>query len=227
MKVNECFYSIQGEGPTIGEPAVFLRTQLCNLRCCFCDTKYTWSNKKGKEISIEELVEKIERGWQCKNPIKQKRLVITGGEPLLQKNEIDKLLDFLFTWKIEIETNGTIMPTMMQLQCCQINCSPKLKNSGNYKEIRINKDVLKILANPMINSFFKFVVATPEDLDEIERDFIVPIGIPLDKVILMPLGTSPKELRKNALRIVESVKEKGYRMIGRFQVDLWGMKKGV
>ena len=98
MKINEIFYSIQGEGKWTGLPNIFIRTSGCNLRCSFCDTTYAYDD--GKEMSIDEISSQISK-YPCKY------ICITGGEPLLQK-EILNLIDFLIkrNYKICIETNG-------------------------------------------------------------------------------------------------------------------------
>jgi len=100
MKINEIFYSIQGEGDWTGLPNIFIRTTGCNLRCSFCDTKYAYY--RGKEINITEIIEKISK-YPCKH------VCITGGEPLLQKDIVD-LIDNLLKkgYKTCIETNGSI-----------------------------------------------------------------------------------------------------------------------
>ena len=222
------FYSLQGEGATMGFPAVFLRLFGCNLECDWCDTKYTWykNNCNYEMWSIKETIENIHFVLKdCKNKNICKRLVITGGEPLLQTQNIDCLMEVLPDWVIEIETNGTLMPTEAMLNRCQFNCSPKLSNSKNDELLRIKDDVIKVLASS--NTYFKFVVATKKDIDELESDFIIPYGINSKRVIIMPRGISEKEINKNARKIVDVVNNKGYRMLLRMHVSLWGEKRGV
>lgn len=223
---DRAFYTLQGEGTSVGEPAVFLRLHFCNLRCWYCDTPYAVFpdredfQTEAKDWSIEEAENNIRNLWGCNNPEKTKRLVITGGEPLLQKERIDLLLDRLPEWKIEIETNGTIMPTEKQLQRCKFNCSPKLHNSDNPERKRIKGKVINALKE--VDSTFKFVVTSPEDLDEIERDYITPFNIPIDKILLMPEGTDTETLRRHSQAVAEYAKQKGYRLLGRLQVELYG-----
>jgi len=100
MKINEIFYSIQGEGKLTGYPTIFIRLTGCNLRCKYCDTKYAYYD--GIEMQIKEILSKIEN-YPCKN------VCVTGGEPLLQKETptlIKKLLDR--NYKVCLETNGSI-----------------------------------------------------------------------------------------------------------------------
>ncbi|MBN2652481.1 MAG: radical SAM protein [Spirochaetales bacterium] len=99
MKVNEIFYSIQGESLSTGLPTIFLRLTGCNLRCSYCDTRYSYDD--GAEFSVEEVLRQI-KGFSCK------RLCITGGEPLLQRQEIFPLIEKLPDYQISIETNGSL-----------------------------------------------------------------------------------------------------------------------
>jgi len=179
--------------------------------------------KEGEEWSLVFTVEMIKQCWKCKDLNVQKRLVITGGEPLLQREALDGLIDLLPDWKFEIETNGTLMPTDKMLKTFQFNCSPKLENSGNSKALRYNSQVIKALNE--VDTQFKFVVSKPEDLAEIENDFIKGIGIDVKKVVLMPLGTNTEDLLTHMKLVAEVAKEKGYRMLSRLQVEIWGLTR--
>lgn len=99
MKINEVFYSIQGESLSSGLPTVFLRLTECNLRCSYCDTSYSYV--EGQDMQIAEVLEKVQE-FGCK------RLCITGGEPLLQTGEVIRLIEILPDWEISIETNGSL-----------------------------------------------------------------------------------------------------------------------
>jgi 7-carboxy-7-deazaguanine synthase len=100
MKINEIFYSIQGEGNWTGKPNIFIRTSGCNLRCSYCDTKYAYDSYK--EMSIIEILDEINK-YNCKN------ICITGGEPLIQKDLIILVKELLENkYKICIETNGSV-----------------------------------------------------------------------------------------------------------------------
>ena len=226
------FYTLQGEGPSMGEPTVFLRTHICNLRCTWCDTPYTWNPKsegfwtEPEDWTVEDTAEKIKGAWGTSNPDVQKRIVITGGEPLIQQREIIPLIDELGEdWVVEIETNGTMMPDDELMDRVQFNVSPKLANSENTETARIRPDVIRKLAEG--NTTFKFVVMQPEELDEIERDYIEGCEVPVQKVILMPQGVTADEVRMNAQHVAEYAKEKGYRLLGRLQNEIWGAKRGV
>jgi len=223
---DRAFYSLQGEGTSMGEPSVFLRLHFCNLHCVWCDTPYTWNKEMPEYFSepedwtVEQTAERVKELWTCENPDRQKRIVITGGEPLIQQAKIEKLLDLLPDWQVEIETNGTTMPSDKLLARCRFNCSPKLANSENDRKIRINPEVIRAIAR--VDSIFKFVVTKPEELDEIENDFVKPMGIRVEKVILMPEGTKVEALREHSSAVAEMAKIKGYRVLSRLQVELWG-----
>ena len=105
----EIFESIQGEGVNLGNPCIFLRLAGCNLKCAWCDTKYTWDWDKYKfkdevvQLSVKSLIDKIKT-------LPRQHLVVTGGEPLLQMDQsfIDAFHHIGF--KIAIQTNGTVIP---------------------------------------------------------------------------------------------------------------------
>lgn len=226
------FFSLQGEGVSMGLPAVFLRLHVCNLKCIWCDSYYTWNSNchefwtESQQWTIKKTADTVEAVWGVTNPKIQRRLIITGGEPLLHKQQIDQLMDCLgSSWTYEIETNGTILPTHKQLKTCQFNCSPKLKNSKNLDSARINYKAIKALVN--VNTTFKFVVSCPNDIAEIDKEWVGEMKIPVEKIILIPQGVTANEVRSNAQKIVEIAKTKGFRLLGRLQNEIWGAKRGV
>lgn len=228
---DKVFYTLQGEGVSMGTPASFLRLHNCNLKCSWCDAWYTW-NTDTPEFwtesvlwTIEETRRNIEESWGCENPVIPRRIVVTGGEPLMQQQGIEGLLKTMEDWVPEIETNGTIMPVEYLLDRCQFNCSPKLSNSGNHLRRRIKSDVLKILNEN--NATFKFVVQDEDDVEEVETDFVQPFSLDPNKVILMPEGVTMEEVAHNARKIVEAAKLKGYRLLNRLQCDIWGSQRAV
>ncbi|HEX2909982.1 MAG TPA: 7-carboxy-7-deazaguanine synthase QueE [Chloroflexia bacterium] len=221
--VNEIFFSVQGEGASIGRPAIFVRLQLCNLTCTWCDTKYTWDPQhpdfeKYEELGPAELIERI-KIYPCR------RLIITGGEPLLHTAVIEKLLQMLdHSWAIEIETNGTLPGTEMIRQRCQLNISPKLPSAQNRART-IKPAVLAQLLNSR-DPWFKFVVADQADFDALVA--VVEQGmLPAERVIVMPEGQNVEALAKHALQVVEQVKERGYRLLPRLHVLLYGNRRGI
>src|SRR3954468_10173863 len=87
LKVSEIFESLQGEGVSTGMPCIFVRLAQCNLHCTWCDTKYTWDFERyryedeGREVTAREIAERV-------NATVSRRLVLTGGEPLLQQRPL-------------------------------------------------------------------------------------------------------------------------------------------
>lgn len=225
------FYTLQGEGTSMGRPACFLRLHFCNLKCSWCDSWYTWNPNtaefwiESQDWTIQDTERKLVEAWGCDNPEITKRVVITGGEPLIQKDRIDGLMQIMPDWIFEIETNGTLMPTNRMLERCQFNCSPKLGNSANRSDWRIKADVLQALNKA--DTTFKFVVMTPVDVDEIEREYIGAFNLDINKILLMPQGVTAQEVAVNALAVVEVAKERGYRLLGRLQCEIWGARRGV
>src|SRR3990172_5614737 len=102
LKVNEIFYSIQGETITAGMPSVFVRLTGCNLDCAYCDTRYARAN--GTDMEIGTIVQKIEQYPSADH------VTITGGEPLAQPNAVFLMKQIIDRgWKCQIETNGSIL----------------------------------------------------------------------------------------------------------------------
>jgi len=224
------FASFQGEGSTIGRPAVFLRLQLCNLHCRWCDTYYTWDKnspdylKEQKLWTIKETVSEIKKAWKKKFfESKGKRLVITGGEPLIQQEKLIKLVSLLSDWEIEIETNGTIKTHNPLKNRCQFNVSPKLDNSGNSVEIRYSQETLSDFSN-LDNSWFKFVVVTPDDFNEIDQ-IVTQCCIPTERVIIMAEGNEEAIVKRNMIRLLLEIKKRGFRILPRLQLILFGPKR--
>ena len=97
-KINEIFYSLQGEGHNTGTPAVFIRFSGCNLQCSFCDTDHTY----GTQMSDEQIIAEVKRYPQAQ------LIVLTGGEPsLFIDSDFITVLKHVTGATIAIETNGT------------------------------------------------------------------------------------------------------------------------
>ncbi len=225
MQINEIFKSIQGEGPNFGKPAIFLRTAQCNLKCTWCDTKYTWDwenydyTKEVKEMAIEEIKEQI-------LDLEIKHLVITGGEPLLQQDDLADLLSFLKPdFYVEIETNCTILPNKMLTDLVdQWNVSPKTENSGNPLELYENNECYYFFANQE-NCFFKYVVEDESDIPEIKK-FVTKYNIPENHVQLMTQASTKEEISAREKSISELAKTNNFLFSPRLHVAMWGAQRG-
>ena len=159
----EIFHSIQGEGVSQGTPCVFLRLAGCNLACSWCDTAYSWNGTvPGVRLAPEKAAELVLH-YPCR------RLVLTGGEPLIQQKALPALLRLLPDHAVEMETNGTIMPdTELLKRVTQFNVSPKLPHSGNNDVKTWKPDILRCLAGTE-KAWFKFVVACEDDVRAVLR----------------------------------------------------------
>jgi organic radical activating enzyme len=225
MQVNEIFKSIQGEGPNFGKPAIFLRTAQCNLKCTWCDTKYTWDwenydfQKEVNEMTIDEIKGAI-------LDLEINHLVITGGEPLLQQDDLADLLSFLKpNFYVEIETNCTILPNKMLIDLVdQWNVSPKTENSGNPLELYENNECYYFFANQE-NCFFKYVVENEADIPEIKK-FVTKYKIPEKRVQLMTQASTKEEIRIREKSISELAKSNNFTFSPRLHVAMWGSQRG-
>ena len=152
LKVNEIYYSVQGESTAAGLPCVFVRLTYCNLRCTYCDTEYAFY--EGKDISIPEIISEVKK-YDCK------LVEITGGEPLVQIDECLDLMKQLCNegFEVLIETGGSLtikdidsrVKVIMDLKC---------PSSGmEKKNLYENIDYLKP------SDELKFVIGSREDYD--------------------------------------------------------------
>jgi len=247
MNISEDFYSVQGEGITAGIPAYFIRLRGCNLMCggskaklvkegkasWWCDTEAVW--KMGNEVSNDELIGKFQQAGQLENILGGRtHLIWTGGEPLMPKN-VDDIGRFLFyvdqTYNSnrlynEVETNGTFPLEKQGPIFQQINCSPKLSNSGMPESRRIVPAAIQsIMDHP--NSWFKFVVSREKDVEDIENDYVGPFNIPESRVILQPASDSMATLPGVTRICMELTKKYGYRTMPRLHILAWDKVTGV
>lgn len=224
LVVSEVFGStIQGEGPSIGRRAGFVRLGRCNQACSWCDTPYTWDWDRfdpAVELHDTDVADVVAQVAAMDVPM----VVISGGEPLLQQSELEALLRELKQAgkRIEVETAGTITPRLGEL-VDQWNVSPKLTNSGNPLERRYKPDVLRAF-EATGRAIFKFVACDPSDLDEI-ASMVDECG--LTDVWVMPEGTDAATLEKRSAVLADAVIARGWNLTTRLHILLWGDKRGV
>ena len=226
MKISEIFESIQGEGTNAGKPAVFLRTAECNLKCSWCDTKYTWDwknfdySKEVKDISIKNIRDILEQS-------KFRHLVITGGEPLMQQDDLAELLTFLKPeFYIEIETNGTILPNnALSGLIDQWNVSPKTSNSGNPLELCEDNECYGFFSKQR-NCYFKYVVEKESDLVEIKQ-LIQKHRLSQDRVLLMTQAITKEEMLAREKNVFFMAKKSNLGFSPRMHVIKWGNQRGT
>ena len=224
LVVSEVFGStVQGEGPSIGRRAGFVRLGKCNQACSWCDTPYTWNWDEYDpavelhEMSVDEILQRVAA-------MDVPMVVVTGGEPLLQQRALEPLVRQLERTgvRIEVETAGTIAPTLGEL-VDQWNVSPKLANSGNPLERRYKPDVLRAF-EATERAIFKFVACELADLDEI-APMVDECG--LTDIWIMPEGTDAATLEKRSAALADAVIARGWNLTTRLHILLWGDKRGV
>lgn len=218
MRVAEVFVSVQGEGPSLGRPAVFLRLAGCNLSCSWCDTKYAWFG--GEELSVEEVAEQVLSLLRRFRGVDL--LVVTGGEPLLQPEELVELLAKLRRevphLEVEVETNGTVDPRRVLTYVDRLIVSPKLSNSGLPEELRrVSEGVLEAIRTYGDRVYVKVVVEGRGDVEEVLQ-VVRELGVSRDRVYLMPQASTLEELRQRLPVVVEIAVEYGFRVSDRLQI---------
>jgi len=216
--------TFQGEGPSVGRRAGFVRLGRCNLDCSWCDTPYTWDWSRF-DPAVELRREPTASVLSDLEGMQTSLVVVTGGEPLLQQRGLVPLLEGCAErgWAVEVETNGTIAPndTIVPL-VGQWNVSPKLANSGVARDVRVRPDALHALRSTGA-AIFKFVVADVADLDEVAA----LVGAhELDPVWIMPEGTDAATVLDRASRLAAPVLERGWNLTPRLHVLLWGDERG-
>jgi organic radical activating enzyme len=237
--VPEIFASIQGEGASAGRPSTFVRLSRCNLACVWCDTAYTWrftgDNRPHRDdaafaraenqisLSEDETAARIAA-------LGGNRLVITGGEPLLQApalaRMVARLRAALADLHVEIETNGTVAPApALDALVDQYNVSPKLAHSGNPASLALIPERLAAWAAEP-RAWLKFVVAAREDVDEVLA-LIAAYGIPPGRVFLMPEGRDSAGLRARSRWLAPLCAELGLNFADRLHIHLFGDTRGT
>lgn len=231
----EIFASLQGEGPSAGVPVAFIRLSRCNLACTWCDTAYTWRfdgdnrphrdgvtfERKANQVKLSpaEAAERIAA-------TSQNRLVITGGEPLMQGGALSEMLEHLPEITVEVETNGTTKaPPALDARIDQFNVSPKLAHSGNPAELALIPERLGAYASDP-RAFLKFVIAEPEDVNEV-LDLAATYRFAAERVFLMAEGTTSEALRARQVWLSDLALKHGFRMSDRMHIHLYGDTRGT
>ena len=217
-RVAEVFFSIQGEGPTAGLPAVFVRLQGCSVGCRWCDTRYSWDPGAGRAVDLDDLLSEA-RAHPCR------RAVVTGGEPLespLFCPLVAGLSDEGFA--IEVETSGTLEPPPRPSAGVQWNVSVKLAGSGVDERRRINPTAIAGFLER--EAWWKFVVTGDEDLDEVLR-LAERFALPRERILLQPEALRREDLVGRAPWVIEACKRHGFRFSPRLHVMTWGARRGM
>lgn len=169
--INEIFYSIDGEGSTSGQLAIFIRFNGCNLRCSYCDTGYALKGKNNF-ISLDDLVKEIKK-------YKTKNITLTGGEPLLQ-DDLLELIKILPDYRFNIETNGTLDIENYLLENTIITMDIKTPLSKTRDQNRYS-NIKKLRKNDNL----KFVVGNKEDIKFAYK--VIELYKPISNIYFSPI----------------------------------------
>jgi 7-carboxy-7-deazaguanine synthase len=199
-----------------------------------CDSTSQWL-WRGEEKDFQYLIDR----WKEQDIYEDIKngtihIIWTGGEPTIKGHQ-EAIVNFYKYWisteplsipatvtsYAEIETNGTINIDSGLFQLLkQINCSPKLSNSGLDAKQRINPDAIKRIMEHS-NYQFKFVVSIEDDIKEIFRDFIEPFNIPLKNVVIMPGMDSQENFHERTQFSLEMAKKYKLRGLTRLHISGW------
>jgi 7-carboxy-7-deazaguanine synthase len=224
MRVSEIFYSLQGEGMLVGTPSVFVRLAGCPFRCRWCDTAYAWDFAAGDELDPGQIAEQVNL-WPCRF------VVLTGGEPLTGPDLSVRpgLVDLSHRLRaagkhITVETSGVLF--VPDLACDLMSISPKLANAGTQRADRLDLETMRRLMHAYPYQL-KFVVESPEDVEEVRRVLGQLGDLETAWVMLMPQASTPGELLRRSPAIAEACKQTGLRFGQRLHLLLWGRQRGV
>jgi len=228
VKINEIFYSIQGEGKLAGVPSIFIRTTGCNLRCTWCDSPSTSWEPVGQAMDIDQILDRV-------SDFASTYVVLTGGEPMIAQG-VEELTRRLKEggYHLTIETAATVWRDVV---CDLASISPKLgsstpwaradgRHADAHEEHRLNLDTIRrFLAMPDYQ--LKFVVDAPEDVREIDSMLIRLDSVQPGSVLLMPQGVTHEEITARGRWVADICKQRGFRFCPRLQISLYGNTPGT
>jgi len=217
IRVSELFHSLQGEGPSAGVPAHFLRLQGCEVGCRWCDTRYTWDAAGGRETTAAAAFAELAALGDAD------LLVVTGGEPLAHPGIAPLLAAALERWaRVEVESSGVAPPPASHPRL-HYNLSPKLPSvTPRWSETWAHARAFA--ADP--NTTFKLVIGDAPDESDALR-LLAEHALPRNRTMLMPEGLTDAALRARAVALAETCRRENLRLSPRLHVWLWGAKRGV
>jgi len=209
LVVAEIFYSLQGEGPLIGSPAIFIRMAGCiEPLCTWCDTKYAWF--EFHEMNRERIMAEVGK-YSCRD------VVITGGEPFLQWDTgLHELHDELMEndYNIHYETSGKVgIPDLLG---AAVVLSPKHIDG----EWQVSRETVRKA------DLFKFVADDQKSMEEI-HEFVEDYRIRKERVFIMPMGTTRKEQFARMEAVFTFCLQNGYQMSPRLHILIFEGKRGI
>jgi organic radical activating enzyme len=200
-----------------------------------CDSTSQWL-WRGEDKEFQYLIDRWkEQGIYDDIKNGTIHIIWTGGEPTIKGHQ-QSISNFLNTWTRsdiditeynEIETNGTVyIEDLLWKHLHQINCSPKLSNSGLEAKQRINEAAIRRVMEHS-NYQFKFVISNEEDVQELFRDFVVPFSIPLKNVVCMPGLDDVANFEERTQFVLEMAKKYKFRGLTRLHIAAWNKTLNV
>jgi len=224
LRVAEMFTSFQGEGPSAGQRAAFIRLSGCGVGCSWCDEPQTWDwsrfsrDQESTRVEVDEAC-----AWAADTG--SSLAVITGGEPLAQLRAVTGLACALTAagLRVEVETSGTVIPAPeLCAAVSMFSVSPKLANSGVGFERRIRSEALTAFG-ACGKAVFKFVARSTGDLDE-AGELAARFG--LAPVWIMPEGTTADRVLEGMRELADNVLQRGWNLTSRSHVLIWDGARG-
>jgi 7-carboxy-7-deazaguanine synthase len=219
LMVSEIYAAPQWEGPALGLPSIFLRTQFCPVGCSWCDSRHTWNFDRNAEMTDAAIVAELEKY----DPISH--VIFTGGEPFAQAEAVERITNRLVNegYTIDFETSGTYMPLRtMSDMCVNYVCSPKPPSAET--KVPYNDQAIEFLIER--GAHFKFVIKDQSDLDW-AGSFMRKYAIPQNRMVLMPEGMTPEAVIAGMIWL-EQVGPKQYpqaRLTPRMHIIMHGQKR--
>ena len=225
LRVAETFgATFQGEGPSAGQRAAFIRLSGCPVGCSWCDEPQTWDWSRYSRAAESRLMSAAQLlEWVAGDPAEL--VVITGGEPLSQQRALTGLVRGLATGgrRVEIETSGIITPVPeLAAPVACFNVSPKLASSSVPVGRRLRPEALAWFA-ACGKAVFKFVACSRDDLDEIAG---LTARFALAPVWVMPEGTTAERVLAGLRDLAGDVAARGWNLTGRMHILVWGDTRG-
>jgi 7-carboxy-7-deazaguanine synthase len=223
IPVVEVFHSIQGEGLLAGVPSAFVRLAGCNLRCVWCDTAYARRPAAGRPEGLDRLVRRVVA-------FPTRFAVVTGGEPLTVPGVRDLAAALRAAGRhVTIETNATLPP--QGIGCDLASLSPKLAHASRGRPADAAARIRPAAIAAWLDGYecqIKFVVASPEDVDE-ALAVLDAVGRPVapERVLLMPEGRTRRRLHRHDAWLAEACRRTGFRYGPRLHVGLFGNRRGT
>lgn len=151
LKINEIYYSVQGESTHAGRPCIFIRLTYCNLRCSYCDTEYAFY--EGKDMEITHIMKEIQQ-WDCN------LVEVTGGEPLFQEECIILLNELVNSnFEVMLETGGSLPISDVPKKVI------KIVDFKCPSSLMVKKNLWSIVEDLKAHDEIKFVIGNREDFD--------------------------------------------------------------